>query len=528
MVPEAARASKSWSRLLTAASVALAVAVLYFAREILIPLALAIFLAVLVAPMVRHLERIGLRRALSTMTVTLLTIGVFVLVGWLVTIQAAEVVQKLPHYQENIIKKVQEVREMLPTSVEEASETVKKISEEITRPSKQPKEESNSSESAGNANASPGEGDDEEQRARSSRSTASALGIHPAGSDPTKPSGASDAAPEDEIDDREEEAVMVQVVEGPMDLVSLAGSLLGPVVHPLLTFIVATVLMVFILLYREDLQDRVIILTGWNHVDTSTQALGDAARRVRRCLASLGLANGINGAAIGLGLYLLGVPNALVWGVLTALLRFVPVLGAWVAAVTPVVLSIAVSDGWMIPLLVALWILVIDQLSVNFLEPFLYGGHAGASPIAILFSFVFWTWLWGGIGLLLATPITVCLLVLGRYAPAFRSFCVLLGDDETVAAQDRLYLRVLARDSQGAARIIEVASRKRGGTDDDASALLASARLRIRREVETGTLPASRANEAAPLLDRLEENLQHNESERESRKSTKSTTSPSG
>src|SRR4029079_17820537 len=209
------------------------------------------------------------------------------------------------------------------------------------------------------------------------------------------------------------------------------------------------------LIQREDLRNRLIHLIGSPRLNVTTQALDDAAHRVSRYLLMQLIINGLFGLVLGIGLFFIGVPNSLLWGVLAGILRFVPFIGPWIAASIPVALSLAVFDGWTKPFLV-LGLFVINELvSNNILEPWLYGASTGISSLGILVSAVFWTWLWGPVGLVMATPLTVCLMVVGRHVPQLAFVNKLLSTQEILPPQDRFYQRLLALDPEEAIEVAE-------------------------------------------------------------------------
>jgi predicted PurR-regulated permease PerM len=218
---------------------------------------------------------------------------------------------------------------------------------------------------------------------------------------------------------------------------------------------VVTALMIFMLLERRELRDRVILLIGYRRMTATTKALDEAGGRISRYLLVQSLINGSFGVAVGLGLFLIGVPYAVTWGCLAAALRFIPYLGAFVALVLPLAVSLAVFPGWLQPALVVGLILVLELITGWVMEPWLYGQSAGVSPVALLIALTFWTWLWGPVGLLMATPLTVCLIVLGKHLPALRGIVVLMGDRPVIEAKARYYQRLLARDQDEAIDIVE-------------------------------------------------------------------------
>jgi predicted PurR-regulated permease PerM len=218
---------------------------------------------------------------------------------------------------------------------------------------------------------------------------------------------------------------------------------------------IVTVLMIFMLLERRELRDRVILLIGYRRMTATTRALDEAGARISRYLLMQSIINGSFGVAVGLGLFLIGVPYAVTWGFLAAALRFIPYLGPFVAALLPLALSLAVFPGWLQPALVAGLFLVLEPITGSVMEPWLYGQSAGVSHVALLIALTFWTWLWGPVGLLIATPLTVCLIVLGKHIPALRFIVVLMGDRPVIEAKARYYQRLLARDQDEAADIVE-------------------------------------------------------------------------
>jgi hypothetical protein len=220
-----------------------------------------------------------------------------------------------------------------------------------------------------------------------------------------------------------------------------------PVLAPLGTAGLVIVFLVFMLLEREEIRDRFIRLVGGRDIDVTTQALAETSDRVSRFLLMQLIVNTTYGVPIGIGLYFIGVPNALLWGVLAALLRFIPYVGPFIAALFPIALAIAVDPGWSMALMTVGLFLVIELISNNVVEPWLYGPSTGLSPVAIILAAIFWTTLWGPVGLLLSTPLTVCLVVLGRHVPQLRFLYVMLGSAPALTPAQRFYQRMLAGDT---------------------------------------------------------------------------------
>jgi predicted PurR-regulated permease PerM len=240
------------------------------------------------------------------------------------------------------------------------------------------------------------------------------------------------------------------VLEAPSILVHLPSLL-----QALASAGVVTVLVIFMLLERRELRDRLILLIGYRRMTATTRALDEAGTRISRYLLMQSLINGSFGVAVGLGLFLIGIPYAIIWGSLAAALRFIPYLGAFIALLLPLALSLAVFPGWLQPALVVGLFLVLEPITGSVLEPWLYGQSAGVSQVALLIALTFWTWLWGPAGLLMATPLTVCLLVLAKHLPALGFIVVLMGDRPVIETKARYYQRLLARDQDEASDIVE-------------------------------------------------------------------------
>ena len=218
---------------------------------------------------------------------------------------------------------------------------------------------------------------------------------------------------------------------------------------------VVTVLVIFMLFERQDLRDRLIRLVGYRRVTVTTRALDEATARITKYLLIQSVINGGFGLSLGIALFLLGVPYAALWGVLGAALRFIPYVGAAIAMLLPTALALAVFPGWSRALLIVGVFLALELTAYMVVEPWLYGQSAGVSPVALLVAVIFWTWLWGSVGLLLATPLTVCLIVLSKHLPSMGFLVLLMGDDPVLEPKARYYQRLLARDQDEAADIVE-------------------------------------------------------------------------
>ena len=375
------------------------IAALYFTREILIPLAFALTLTFLLTPVVSFLQRLHTGRVVSVLTTVLVSIAVTGGIGWIIANQLVDVANQLPQYRQNIRAKIEAFHIPVAGPLGLATESVKEIVRELTGP----REASQDSPAPGQKNATP---------------------------------------------------VAVRVVQPPTSGWTEVRDLGGPVLAPLGRAGIVVIFTVFMLFKREDLRNRFLRLAGLGQLNRMTQALDDAAGRVSRYILMLFLVNAGFGILFGLGLYLIGVPNPVLWGVLAAILRIVPYVGTLVAAILPIALSLAVFDGWLRPLLVFLLVASLELIVANFVEPLLYGAHVGISSLALLVTAVFWAVLWGPAGLILSTPLTVCAVVLGRYVPQLSFLHILLGDEPVLAAEAQIYQRLLAMDQVEAHAVV--------------------------------------------------------------------------
>lgn len=401
--------------------VGVVIACLYWANVVFIPLALGVFLTFLMSPLVVALQRRGLGRIPSLVLVVSLVALILVGVGWVVTVQMTNLFRELPNHARNVYRKTDTLREMGLASV---ADTIDPIMHEIT----------GVPESAERDGTPPAPGESKPLSADPEK-----LSPAPAGHLPTPPvEGPS--------------RVVVQPESTPW-LSRLPGAL-GPVLGPFAAVGLAIVLSIFMLLKREDLRNRFIRLVGRGRMAVTTKAVDDAGARISRFLLMQLIVNATYGIAWGIGLAIIGVHYALLWGFLAAFLRYVPYIGAPIAALLPITLSVLQFTGWVQPLLVVGLLVILELVSNNLMEPWLYGQSIGVSEVAMLVAAAFWAFLWGPIGLVLSGPLTVCLVVLGRYVPALEFFEVLLGDEPALAPDVTYYQRLLARDQDEAALIV--------------------------------------------------------------------------
>ena len=434
------------SRFVLLASVCVVVAALYFAQDVLIPLALSILLTFLFTPLVNRLERWRVPRAAAVVLVVVIAFGAFALLGYVVGRQVIELANNVDQYKENIEAKIDRLRPNPEGGmIDKLSDAADDMKAKLEGPA--------TTQAAGSPAAAvtqPAEAVAEEiaRRTDTPRTiTESSKGLVPnPATQPTR-----------------ENPVPVAVVQPQPSPMQTLGRYLGLVLGPLGTAGIVIVFVIFMLLQREDLRNRLIRLVGYGQLTLTTQALDDAAGRISRYLVAQAIVNGTYGAAIALGLWLIGkfvgrseppFPNVILWGLLCCILRFIPYIGPWIAAAFPLVISLAVYRGFNVFVATAVMFVVIELLSNNIMEPLLYGSSTGMSAVAVLVSAVFWTWLWGPIGLLLATPLTVCLVVLGKYVPTLQFLDIMLGDEPVLAPHERLYQRWLALDHEEAADLV--------------------------------------------------------------------------
>jgi predicted PurR-regulated permease PerM len=380
------------------------VAALYFAREILIPFAFALTVTFILTPVVARIEKLRIGRIASVFVTVLFSIALAGGIGWVIADQLVDVANQLPLYSENIQAKIAAFHMPVTGQLGHASKSVQDVVRELTAaPAVPASSQRGQSRKLPNAPATP---------------------------------------------------IPVSVAPPPASGWAELRDLGPPILAPLGQAGIVVIFTVFMLLKREDLRNRLLLLAGVGRLNRSTQALDDASGRVSRYMLAQFLVNAGFGALFGFGLYWIGVPNPALWGAVAGILRIVPYVGTSVAAILPIALSLAAFDGWLRPLLVLLLVAGLELIVANFLEPWLYGAHVGISALALLVSAVFWTVLWGPAGLILATPLTVCVVVLGSHVPQLSFLHILLGDEPVLAAEAQIYQRLLAMDQLEAQNIV--------------------------------------------------------------------------
>jgi predicted PurR-regulated permease PerM len=381
---------------------ALVLGFLYWAKPVLIPLALAILLTFLLTPAVGWLQRRHIGRVPAVVLVTFAAMATMFGIAWAVTQQVTSLIDTYPRYERNITAKIASLRDRGRDGVvDKVQALAQRIASELER-------------------------------------------------DPVDEGPATPA----EIEIRRAQPVRIIDDEGPFRLSEL-WSVAGPLLAPLATLGLVLVLVIFMLINREDLRDRVIALVGQHQLADTTRAFDDAGERISRYLLTQLIINASFGVAVMIGLWLIGVPYSPLWGFFAAVLRYIPYLGPWLAALLPIAMSLLIAADWSSAIMVLVLFGVLELTTNMIIEPWLYGRGIGVSQAALLVAVAFWTWFWGPIGLVLASPLTVCLVVLGRHVVFLRFFDILLGDRPALPPPYRFYQRLLARDLDEAADLAE-------------------------------------------------------------------------
>ncbi len=383
---------------LTVLAVLASLAALHWAQAILIPLALAFLLSFALRPAVVWLQRMHFGRAPAVLLTVTISLALLVAAGWFVAGQLMDIATQLPQYRANVHHKLEALQGSTRGRFSRLAQNLTEMSDEF--------------------------------------------GSQLPGATPTK-------------------AVPVQVVEKSPSNFTSARDLFGPLVTPLEDLGIVVIFTIFILFEKDTLRDRLLRLVGLGQLGLATKALDDAAEGVSRYLQMQLLVNASAGLLFALGLVLIGVPHAFLWGALLGLLRFVPYVGSPVAAAMPVLMTVVASDGWIRPMLTIGLFLVLEVVVAQFIEPWLYGTHTGISSLAILAAGIFWGFFWGPVGLILSTPLTVCLVVLGRHVPSLEPLQILLGNEAPLEPEVRYYQRLLALDASEAREIVVTALKEK-------------------------------------------------------------------
>ncbi|MBI2203709.1 MAG: AI-2E family transporter [Candidatus Rokubacteria bacterium] len=376
------------------AGLVLVIAILSVARSVLMPVALAVLLAFLLNPGTRLLERV-LSRAGAVTLMVVLAFGGLGAGGYLLSQQLSSLAVELPKYRTNIRQRIADIRgASRGGAIESLQSAARDVMQELDR--------------------------DDDGKAKT-------------------------PAPE---------RVIVRETPGPTSVWALPVAA-RPIVEALVQAGLVIALVGFLLARQQELRHRFIRLVGEHRLTMATKAVDEATERISRYLLALSAVNTAFGITVGVGLFLIGLPYALLWAVIAATLRFIPYVGGWTAALLPITLSLAVFEGWREPLMVIALFVVVEPLFFLVIEPLVYGHRVGVSEFGLLVAVAFWTWLWGPIGLFLAVPLTVCLVVLGKYVPELSFLDVLIGEEPEIDPALACYQRLLAGDHGEASDIME-------------------------------------------------------------------------
>jgi predicted PurR-regulated permease PerM len=384
---ERSKTPPAWILLLSAA---LILALLYWAKPVLVPVALSILFTFLLSPIVDGLQKLRVPRVAAVILVVLLACGVIAGIGWLTVRQIVSFANELPQYRDNIAQKIADLKRFgKGGAIGKVQQTVEEVKKQI----------------------------DKQDGAK----------------EPPKPAPSPPAAPPS--------------LAGPSSAAQIAELFGGAGL--------VIILVIFMLIDRVEMRNRLIRLFGFGRMNVTTKALEEVAQRISRYLLMQFIINGTYGLAIGISLYFVGLPYSLLWGLFAGLLRFIPYAGVWIGLLVPSALAWAIFSGWLWPLVVIGLFLVLEFTVAMILEPMLYGHSAGVSQVALLIAIAFWAWLWGPVGMIMATPMTVCLVVLGKYIPQLNFLAMLMSDEPVMQTETTYYQRLLASDYDEAAEIVE-------------------------------------------------------------------------
>lgn len=445
----------------------LIVVVLYFAREVFVPLALAALIAFVLAPAANRLERWGMRRTPAALLVIILTLATVAVLGWVLLGQIYSLAVELPQYQQNVTDKIGSLHLDSAGRLSRTVEMLNGLNKRLK---------------SGDTALDPVIPVVQPQRA--------------------SPSHAGPVA----IANKTTQPVSVRIEEPQESVLEFAGRTMTPLVHPLTTTFIVVIFLIFMLIGRDDLRDRGLKLAGSGRMHVTTSAIEDATARVSRYLQMQLVVNLCYGAIVGVALQLIGVPHPLLWAILTCVLRFVPYIGIMMAAAGPLLLAGAVSPHWTALMWTVIMFCVLEVVAGNFVEPMLYGASTGISAIAVLIAAVFWTFLWGLPGLLLSTPLTVCLIVIGRQVPRLHYLEVLLGERTGLPPSEHFYQRMLASNPRDARALVEATlnTRPRAGVYDT---VLIPALTMIGEARHSEEMTSTRAEEVLQSVEELVDEL---------------------
>ncbi|MET0720153.1 MAG: AI-2E family transporter [Tardiphaga sp.] len=445
--------------LINMAVAALIVTGLYFGREILVPVALAVLLSFVLAPFVIRLQSWRVPRTLSVLVTVFIGFSIIFSLGGLMVSQANRLAEELPGYQQTLREKIHGLRGFATGgsgTLERASRVLRELDTELQNPS------------AGRA--------------------------------------AIDGLRRPPVD----KPLLVEIRQPDPGTLTTLVAIIQPLLQPLTTTGVVVIFVIFILLQRQDLRNRFIRLAGSHDMQRTTAALDDAGQRLSRLFLNQIIVNAAFGLLVGIGLQLIGVPSAPLWGLVATILRFVPYVGSPISAVFPLILAAAVGSGWGMLLMTAALFGTLQLIAGQIVEPLVYGRSSGLSPVAIVLSASFWTWLWGPIGLVLATPLTVCLVVVGRHVDRLQFFDVLLGNEPALTPPQLVYQRMLAGDPVEASQQAQTYLENATLADYHDKILLPGLRL-AEADVRLGRLPAERLDRILETVREVVDDLDSHE-----------------
>jgi predicted PurR-regulated permease PerM len=439
------------------------IATLYFGREVLVPIALALLLSFVLAPVVRILQSWYFPRIVAVLVVGLFAFSTIFGLGALMVSQVTQLAADLPTYQSTLREKIQTLRGAAAgtQTLERASEVLQDLSKELDKPTKGPRTTS--------------------------------LPDHDPASRP----------------------IPVEVRQPDPGALQVLVAVITPLIHPMTTTGIVVIFVIFILIQRQDLRNRLVRLAGAQDLQRTTAALDDAGQRLSRLFLTQLALNAGFGLVIGVGLWFIGLPSALLWGMLAMIMRFVPYIGAIISAIFPLVLAAAVGPGWTMVLMTAALFVIAEPLVGQAIEPLVYGQSAGLSPVAVIISATFWTWLWGPIGLILATPLTTCLVVLGRHIDRLKFLEVMFGDEPPLTPAQLIYQRMLARDPVEAAEQARAFLKEKPLVAYYDEILLEGLRL-AQADAERGLLDDERMRRIRDAVDEIVDDLTTHTDKRES------------
>ncbi|MBC7584579.1 MAG: AI-2E family transporter, partial [Tardiphaga sp.] len=441
------------------AMAALIVTGLYFGREILLPVALAVLFSFVLAPFVIRLQSWRVPRTLSVLVAVFIGFSIVFSLGGLMVSQANRLAEELPGYQQTLREKIHGLRGFATGgsgTLERASKVLRELDSELQNPN------------AGRA--------------------------------------ALDGLRRQPVD----KPMLVEIRQPDPGTLSTLVAIIQPLIQPLTTTGIVVIFVIFILLQRQDLRNRFIRLAGSHDMQRTTAALDDAGERLSKLFLNQMIVNAAFGLLVGIGLQVIGVPSAPLWGLVATILRFVPYVGSPISAVFPLILAAAVGSGWGMLMATAALFATLQLIAGQIVEPLVYGRSSGLSPVAIVLSASFWTWLWGPIGLVLATPLTICLVVVGKHVDRLQFFDVLLGNQPALTPPQLVYQRMLAGDPVEASQQAQTYLQGASLADYHDTILLPGLRL-AEADMGLGRLPADRIDRILDTVSEVVEDLDSHE-----------------